>query len=233
MTSHRSSVQPPRAAAWLVELFASPHETDGILGDLAEDFSADVERDGDALARRRYRRQAWRTIVDLALSPLRLRQPAGAAKRTSGVLFAVAVGFFGLFTIWPVALGINLSARALVTHYPVYYYVSAPAFWTSVDLLVPFISGVLVALGARALRFRPMSAAVATLAFMAVVLAVDQPLMMWLYGPPRVAEITFVSTVVRWARGMLLFGGLTLAGAAIGRLLPLRLRSPRLPSAAG
>ena len=32
MTSPGSPLQPPRAAAWLVELFASPQEADGLLG---------------------------------------------------------------------------------------------------------------------------------------------------------------------------------------------------------
>jgi hypothetical protein len=35
MTSNESPIRPPRAAAWFVELIASPQEADGILGDLA------------------------------------------------------------------------------------------------------------------------------------------------------------------------------------------------------
>ena len=73
MTSNGLPVRPPRAAAWLVELFASTQETDGVLGDLAEEFNASVERDGVKQARRHYQRQAWRTIRDLAVSPLRAR----------------------------------------------------------------------------------------------------------------------------------------------------------------
>jgi hypothetical protein len=44
MTSNSSTVRPPRAAAWLVELFASTHEADGVLGDLAEEFIIGVRR---------------------------------------------------------------------------------------------------------------------------------------------------------------------------------------------
>ena len=69
MTPTESPIHPPRTPAWFVELFASPQEADGILGDLAEEFSASVARDGDKEARRRYRRQAWLTNRDLALSP--------------------------------------------------------------------------------------------------------------------------------------------------------------------
>ena len=56
MTPIDSKHQPPRTSAWFVELFASPQEADGILGDLAEEFSASVPRDGDKEARRCYRR---------------------------------------------------------------------------------------------------------------------------------------------------------------------------------
>jgi hypothetical protein len=88
MTPTDSPIHPPRTSAWFVELFASPQEADGILGDLAEEFGASVARDGDREARRCYRRQAWRTIRDLALSPWSTSPSAGSGT-FSGLALAV------------------------------------------------------------------------------------------------------------------------------------------------
>jgi len=67
-----------------------------------------------------------------------------------------------------------------------------------------------------------MSAALAMIAMMAVLFAVDRPIMMWLYGTPLAVRITLASSVVRWVRGILMFGGVMLIGAAIGRIVPFR-----------
>jgi hypothetical protein len=57
---------PPRAAEWLIRLFAAMGEAESILGDLQEEFSLQASRLGSAFARRWYWRQTVRTVVHLA-----------------------------------------------------------------------------------------------------------------------------------------------------------------------
>jgi len=59
--SHR----PPRVLAALVDLFAAPHEADGILGDLAEGFSADLADKSAARASLACRRHDEKGCEDL------------------------------------------------------------------------------------------------------------------------------------------------------------------------
>ncbi len=230
MTSNGLATRPPRVAALVVELFASAQEADGILGDLAEEFAARVERDGDTEARRRYQRQAWRTVRDLALFSLIGRtSPSGIT--ASGLMLTAAIGIAGLTLTWPVAMATTIVANSVVALLPVYEFVPVTVFRAGVDLLGLLITGVLVALGARGLRFRPMSVALAMIGVLAVVLALDRPLMMWLYGPPLAAHVTLTSSVVRWGQGVVMFGGAIVIGAAIGRMLPLGDSARLRPSA--
>ncbi len=64
--------RPPRLATWLVELFTSADQAEGILGDLAEEFSDLVSRWGVVLARRWYWRQSVETIAHLASAGFRV-----------------------------------------------------------------------------------------------------------------------------------------------------------------
>jgi hypothetical protein len=227
MTSNDSPVHPPRIAAWFVELFASSQEADGLLGDLAEEFDASVARDGDMAARRRYQHQAWHTIRDLALSPWTTRT------WLSGLVLAFGIGFAGLAVMWPVGMATGVAADALVTRYPIYYSVPAWLFWGVVEFLSPLMAGFIVALIARRIRFRPMSAGLTMVVATAVVLAVDLPIMRWLYGAQHgTPPVTLGWWVIRWVRGVLMFGGVMLTGAAIGRLAPFPDSSVRVrPSA--
>jgi hypothetical protein len=227
MSSNDLLARPPRFAAWCVELFAAPHEADGILGDLEEEFSGAVVQEGLRQANHRYRRQALRTIRDLALAPW--RRPTSSADTWSarGLLLALAMGVIGVAAGWPIGWGIDAVARALVVRYPVYSYVPAAWLWNGVFLLEPVMTGLIVALIARSFRLRPMSVAVAMLAVVAIWIAVDVPIMVWLYGPPPHARITFADLLVRWLRGVVTFGGLQLLGAAIGRTIPLRTKTLR------
>ena len=175
-----STSSPPRAPAWLVELFASPQEADGILGDLAEEFSATLVCDGDQEARRRYKRQTWRTIRDLAVSPLRARPSSSATITASGLMLTAATGLAGLVMSWPVAALTNIVAGTIVRRYPISDYIPIAVFWDGVNLLGLLMTGVVVAIVARHLKFRPMSAALAMIAMMAVLFAVDRPIAMWL-----------------------------------------------------
>ena len=65
--------KPPRAAVWLVELFAPIESAEGVLGDLEEEFAGRLTRSGDRPARRWYWRQALRTTVHLVLGAVRAR----------------------------------------------------------------------------------------------------------------------------------------------------------------
>jgi hypothetical protein len=218
MTSNDSPIHPPRTPAWFVEVFASPHEADGILGDLAEEFSASVARDGNTEARRRYRRQAWRTIRDLALSPWSTRPSAGS-RTFSGLALAMGIGVTGLVVTFPIGMAARLMTFALVSRYPIYDYVPAFVFWGIVQFFSPLMGGFIVALIARGIRFRPMTAGLALVVATAVLLAVDMPILMLLYGAPM-RTVTLSWWTIRWVRGVLMFGGVMLTGAAIGRMAP-------------
>ena len=218
MTPTDSPIHPPRTSAWFVELFASPHEADGILGDLAEEFSASVARDGDQEARRWYRRQARRTIRDLALSPWSTRPSAGS-ETFSRLALTMGIGVTGLVMTFPIAMATGAATSALVTRYPIYNYVPAYVFLGIVQFISPLIAGFIVALIARCIRFRPMTAGLALVAATAVLLAVDMPIFMWLYGAPM-RTVTLSWWMIRWVRGVLIFGGVMLTGAAIGRMAP-------------
>lgn len=58
--------QPPRSAALLVSLFASPDAAEAIEGDLLEEFLLLASKSGVAFARRWYWRQALKTVLQLA-----------------------------------------------------------------------------------------------------------------------------------------------------------------------
>jgi hypothetical protein len=205
--------------AWLVELFASPEEADGLLGDLAEEFGAVSARDGETEARRHYRRHAWHTIRDLAVVPWRARPWWSAAITSTGLVLVTGIGPAAVLVTGP----ISLAARTLVTRYPVYDYVAASVFWAIVLLLPSLLVGFLIALFARTIDFRSMSAALAFVAGIAIWNAVDTPIAMWLLGPPYPAHMTLAHLAARWAQGVLQFGGAATIGAAVGRLLSARL----------
>src|SRR5580704_14470195 len=65
MMSQDSPVQPPRLAAWLLELFVSDKRAESIAGDLVEEFSELASKSGVAAARSWYWRQSGRAIAHL------------------------------------------------------------------------------------------------------------------------------------------------------------------------
>jgi hypothetical protein len=224
-------IRPPQMLEQIVALFASSEEADAVLGDLGEEFVDDIERYGDKEARCRYRREAWSTIRDLAVSQWRTRPWSSVAIVVLGFALTTGIRTSG-FRLDSIGFVTYLGARYVVTHYAVYYYISAPLFWDAVDLVAPFMAGILIALIARSIGLRPMSAALALALATAVWLAVDRPIMMWLYGPPLAVRVTVASTVLRWLRGVLKFGAVMMIGAAFGRKLPLPGRPVRLRSSA-
>ena len=71
MTSPSFSLQPPRLAVWLVNLFTLPDTAEAIMGDLLEEFSQIAHQAGVVFARRWYWRQALKTIVHLIYTAYR------------------------------------------------------------------------------------------------------------------------------------------------------------------
>jgi hypothetical protein len=61
MTPTDPPIHPPRTPARFVELYASPQEVDGILGDLADEFSASVARRRQVRERSRALRSRWKS----------------------------------------------------------------------------------------------------------------------------------------------------------------------------
>ena len=144
MTSQSFSVQPPRIAMWLVNLFAIAEDTDAILGDLLEEFSHLAAKSGTALARGWYWRQTLKTIAHLVCSAYRVAPWSTSA--------AVAGGFLlrGLVARLP---GLAIFAVLEKYHIPENHF-SAYVFFatTGIDIgqAITFLFvGWVVALGAK------------------------------------------------------------------------------------
>lgn len=72
MKSPAEFVQPPRIAAWLVNLFTPSEEAESIPGDLLEEFSQLASKSGASAARSWYWRQTARTVAHLAADGFRV-----------------------------------------------------------------------------------------------------------------------------------------------------------------
>jgi hypothetical protein len=113
MTSQPDSIQPPRIAAWLVNLFSAPQEAESILGDLHEEFSDLRSKSGDAFARRWYWLQSVKTIAHLVAAGFRV-----APWSTSS---AIAGGFFLMrfaFRAYQPVMTALLDRYLVYEHYP-------------------------------------------------------------------------------------------------------------------
>ena len=86
MTSPSFSLQPPRLAVWLVNLFTVPDNAEVIMGDLLEEFSQITHQAGVVFARRWYWRQALKTIVHLIFSAYRAAPWLTSAGVAGGML---------------------------------------------------------------------------------------------------------------------------------------------------
>jgi hypothetical protein len=85
MTPAANFLQPPRFAAWLVNLFV-PAEEESIAGDLLEEYSHLASKSGIAIARGWYWRQSLKTIAHLACTGLRAAPWATTAAVGGGFL---------------------------------------------------------------------------------------------------------------------------------------------------
>jgi hypothetical protein len=96
MTFQPLSVQPPRLAFWLVNLFSIPDDVEAIMGDLLEEFSYVACKSGVAFARRWYWRQAVKTIAHLIYTAYRVAPWSTAAAVVGGFLLRwLVTGFLG------------------------------------------------------------------------------------------------------------------------------------------
>jgi hypothetical protein len=86
MTSPSFSVQPPRLAVWLINLFSVPDNEEAIIGDLLEEFSQIALQAGVVFARRWYWRQALKTIVHLIYNAYRAAPWLTSAGVAGGML---------------------------------------------------------------------------------------------------------------------------------------------------
>lgn len=116
--------KPPRAAVWLVELFAPIESSEGVLGDLEEEFAGRLTRSGHRPARRWYWRHALRTAVHLVWGTVR----AAPWSTTAQVLASLVVGLllYGLMNVW---------VARLVSNLPIYEYHTSVWSWRAAALV--------------------------------------------------------------------------------------------------
>lgn len=143
MNTRSDSVEPPRIATWLVNLFTATND-EAIVGDLHEEFAEVASRSGIGVARNWYWRQSLRTIADLAAGGF-----CGAPWSTSGA----TIGGFLLLRFAHGLLGKLLSAvtdRYLMywsSHFQAYLWVLKAQF--PAYLLTSLLVGCMVALVAK------------------------------------------------------------------------------------
>jgi hypothetical protein len=134
---------PPRAAAWLLRLFAPENHAAAIAGDLSEEFSTIASERGTSHARTWYWRQTVRSIAHLAGAQFR-QEPRAIAVGAIGTLLMLQCG----------QLMLETAARLLLERYEVYAWISASRFWTIYMLglehtLLPLIAGWILAAAAK------------------------------------------------------------------------------------
>ena len=86
MKSPADFVQPPRIAAWLINLFTPSEEEESIPGDLLEEFSQLALKSGASVARSWYWRQTAKTVAHLAAAGFRVAPVSTTAVIVGGFL---------------------------------------------------------------------------------------------------------------------------------------------------
>jgi hypothetical protein len=144
MMSEAYRIQPPRVAAWLVELFTPNEEAESLQGDLLEEFLDLASKSGVPYARHWYWLQSMKAVAYLILTGIRL-----APFRLAG---AVLIGFLLIL------FGLGLPGRAIVSvlcSIPVHadYYelwmVWVPLALGMVRMVMSFFIGCIVAVAAK------------------------------------------------------------------------------------
>jgi hypothetical protein len=141
MTSLSFSIQPPRLAVWLVNLFTVPDNAEAIVGDLLEEFSQIADQAGVVFARRWYWRQALKTIVHLIYTAYR-----AAPWLTSA---GVAGGFLTRRLLWrlvePTIFAVLVRYQIPEHHFNLYAFFATTGIdigYVLVSLLVGCIAGI-------------------------------------------------------------------------------------------
>ncbi len=117
--------QPPRIAAWLVNLFASNDDAGSILGDLQEEFHEHLSKSGMRVARGWYWRQCAKTIPCLV----------GAGFRATPWLVAAAIAGGWLLTRLIGPLPGEVTAATLHKYRVYEHHVDAYMFWITHGML--------------------------------------------------------------------------------------------------
>ena len=143
MTSPSFSVQPPRLAVWLVNLFTVPDNAEAIMGDLLEEFSQIAHQAGVVFARRWYWRQSLKTIVHLIYTAYRAAPWLTSAGVVGGSLTGRLVKLVG-----PAIFAVLVRYQIPEHHFNVYVFFAT----TGIDigyLIVFLLVGCIAAIVAK------------------------------------------------------------------------------------
>jgi hypothetical protein len=140
-----SSVQPPRVAVWLLDLFTPYEQTESIPGDLLEEFSDAAEKSGVAHARRWYWRQSAQTVFHLVTSGF-LVAPWSIAGVVGGGVLLVQLGH--AFAEGRIRTGNEFLSHHVhrLSHFDLFLYNSGMYLWR---LTVSMLIGCIIALACK------------------------------------------------------------------------------------
>jgi hypothetical protein len=143
MTSPSFSLQPPRLAVWLVNLFTVSDNAEAIMGDLLEEFSQIAHQAGVVFARRWYWRQSLKTIVHLIYTAYRAAPWLTSAGVVGGSLTGRLVKLVG-----PAIFAVLVRYQIPEHHFNVYVFFAT----TGIDigyLIVFLLVGCIAAIVAK------------------------------------------------------------------------------------
>jgi hypothetical protein len=145
MTSQACLVQPPRIAAWLVNLFAPGEEAESILGDLLEEYSHLASKSGVAFARSWYWRQTVTTIAHLVGTGFSVAPWSTTAAVVGGFLLRRFVSGLPERAIFAVLHRYQVSE----THFGAYAFLASYGIAIGHFLIASVFVGCMVALAAK------------------------------------------------------------------------------------
>jgi hypothetical protein len=158
VTSQSNFVRAPRAATWLVDLFAPAEQAESIVGDLLEEFSELASRSSHGSARRRYWRQAIKTIASLLANGFRVAPWSTVAAVVGGFLL-MRVG-----SRLP-----EMGITEVLGRYSVYeHHFGAYIFWITdgIDIGILVVAALIGGIVAAAAKGREMCATMALSIFL-------------------------------------------------------------------
>jgi hypothetical protein len=140
-----SSVQPPRLAVWILDLFTPYEQTESIPGDLLEEFADVASKSGGAYARRWYWWQSVRTILHLVRRGFRVAPWSITGAVVGGVLLVQLGHAFteGGIRTWNEFLSNHVHR---LSHFDLFLYNSGMYLWR---LTVAMLIGCIIALACK------------------------------------------------------------------------------------